>query len=321
MELGATFLANAAVRAVQDKTSFSKRKGRKKKSHKYLKRYQREVLKQKPQQGANEDVGKYDTVSRDDLLAWPTTREQAGQQREGCDNPAFPEHLETEMTKVKKEADNDMKALGLPTVAELCREGFGQPSANHSFSQTTSFETVVFQVNKVGRQYLSQKDQENLHSSRPLIDHLYKMIEVYAKSGAIKSKFDFRKLHEYNLDYAFQTKLYRQQIKLFMTCLFHFDLSIANVMRYVGNNFTGAWRNVQAAVKRMQGLVDDDLIAHYIRVMTVGASAHFVAESTRENALLHWGAENHPSVEQNLDKTVEAIDKLAQHDFVLPFMS
>ena len=65
-----------------------------------------------------------------------------------------------------------------------------------------------------------------------------------------------------------------------MACLFHYDLSVANVMRYVGNNYTGGYRNIKASVKQVKDLVDDDLITMYARVMTLGVPTHFVAEAT-----------------------------------------
>ena len=74
---------------------------------------------------------------------------------------------------------------------------------------------------------------------------------------------------------------------MFMACLFFYDLRVANVMRYVGNNYTAEYRNVTKMIERIRGLVDNDLIGHYIRVMTVGAPAHFNYECTRENSLLH----------------------------------
>ena len=113
-------------------------------------------------------------------------------------------------------------------------------------------------------------------------------------------KVDFSRLREYDLDYALQKEIPRDTVRMFMACLFHFDLSVANVMRYVGNNYTGGYREVEASIRKMRGLVDDDLLTLYAKVMTFGAPSHFVAESTRENALLHLRMNNHPSILANL---------------------
>ncbi len=74
---------------------------------------------------------------------------------------------------------------------------------------------------------------------------------------------NFSKLREYDLDYAPQTEIPDDWIKMFMACLFHLDLSVTNVMQYVGKNYTGAYHDVEANVEKMRGLVNDALLAHY----------------------------------------------------------
>ena len=89
---------------------------------------------------------------------------------------------------------------------------------------------------------------------------------------------NFSELREYDLNYASQEEIPKERLQLFMACLFHFDPSMANVMRYIGNKYTGGYCNVKASVNRMRGLVDDDFPTLYARVMTLGAPSHFVAE-------------------------------------------
>ena len=47
---------------------------------------------------------------------------------------------------------------------------------------------------------------------------------------------------------------------MFMACLFHFNLSVANVYQYVGSNYTGIYCDVMKSTEQMQGLVDNDLL-------------------------------------------------------------
>ena len=216
------------------------------------------------------------------------------------------------------EAEKEESKLGIPSVHELLRTGFGKPSKNHSFTQEASFETTLFQVIKVGRHYMTEKDFSNLRATHPLVDHLAKMT-IWLSDPA--KRIDFSKLREYDLAYASQTEIPPERVKMFMACLFHYNLSVASVMRYAGNNYTGGYRNVRKMVDKMRGLVDDELLTHYIRVMELGAPAYFVAESTRENAMTHWRKGNHASVEQNMDKVLTAMNKLEKHDFVIPIPS
>ena len=73
-----------------------------------------------------------------------------------------------------------------------------------------------------------------------------------------------------------------------MACLFHYDLSIASLMCYVGNNYPGGYQNIEASVERTRGLVDNDLLTLYTRIMTLGAPSLLVAKSSLENSLLYW---------------------------------
>ena len=211
-------------------------------------------------------------------------------------------------------ARSEAKKLDLTTPAELMREGFGQPSKDYFFTQEASGETILFLVMKKRAGYMTQNDITNLKSTHPLVEHLYDMISEY-------KSVNFSKLREYDLDYALQREIPDSRIKSFMVCLFHFDLSVTNIMQYVGKNYTGAYRDVEASVERMRGLVDGELLAHYARVMMFGAPSHFVAEATQENTLLHWQKNNHPSIMQDLDKTVKAMNKLEQHKFVIVLCS
>ena len=239
------------------------------------------------------------------------------------DEPAFDKNPMPERTNqpIPSEKSNEERVLVQgyeastpPTAAKLQSKGYGKPSKNHSFTQEASFETVLFQVLKVGSRYLTKEDQLSLCGTHPLINHLHQMIGYY-------SKVDFSKLREYDPNYATQKEIPSARIEMFMACLFFYDLRVANVMRYVGNNYTAEYRNVTKMIERIRGLVDDDLIGHYIRVMTVGAPAHFNYECTRENALLHLRQGNHPSIALNLPKVQKAMNKMEQHSFVIPFNS
>jgi len=292
-----------------------------KERHAPLKRYQQRVLGVNPDQNTN-DIGKLFTneiVSTDPVSSH---HENLSSSTDSIGRGSTHDVYINELSEIEREslrqAEDDISCetqkFGLPTVSELLSKGFGKPSKDHSFTQEASFETVVFQVLKVGSGYLDDTDRLNLRLAHPLLSHLDKMIIAY-------KSVDFSKLREYNLDYASQQEIPRDRVQMFMACLFHYDLSVANVMRYIGNNYTGGYRTVEQMVDRMRGLVDDDLLTQYIRVMTVGAPAHFNAETSRENAMLHWREGNHKSISQNLDKIEKAMNKLEKHNFVIPLNS
>jgi hypothetical protein len=154
----------------------------------------------------------------------------------------------------------------------------------------------------------------------PLVNHLYKMIQFY--KDADPAKFDFSKLCEPAPRHASQKAIPSERVQLFTACLFHFDMNIGNVMRYVGDEYTGGYRNIQAAVEKMHSLgVDDDLISRYARLMLLGAPTHFVAESTRDNFLQYWRQGNNTSVAQYRDLVQKSMNKLDKNNYVMPFHS
>ena len=68
-----------------------------------------------------------------------------------------------------------------------------------------------------------------------------------------------------------------------LACLFHYNLDVSLLMRYLGQNYTAAHRDVQHVVKCISPYVDSYLIPHFIRVMTAGYPNVMNAESSREN--------------------------------------
>ena len=62
----------------------------------------------------------------------------------------------------------------------------------------------------------------------------------------------------------------------------------ADVMRFLGGTYTEEHRDIDAIVEILNSHdIDPWLISQYIRATTVSCPNHFVAETTRENALLH----------------------------------
>jgi hypothetical protein len=104
-----------------------------------------------------------------------------------------------------------------------------------------------------------------------------------------------------------------------LACLFHYDIDTSLLMRYLGNNYTGAHREISAIVSALRfHKIDPILIDKYVRVMLTGCPNHFVAETTRANALLHWRMRNHLSIDQKLPQVRASTNKEDRNNFVIP---
>jgi hypothetical protein len=160
----------------------------------------------------------------------------------------------------------------LPSKTALRLTAFGRPDMNHLFTQEASFETCLLPLLKSG--YLSAPDTCSLLDTNPLVSHL-------ASSYVSLWSFDFRSLRDYNPDWADQTHIPPLKQYAMLAFLFHYDLDTSLLMRYLGNNYTGAYREVSTIVSVLRlHKIDPSLNDKYVRVMLTGCPNHFVAETT-----------------------------------------
>ena len=63
------------------------------------------------------------------------------------------------------------------------------------------------------------------------------------------------------------------------------NLTVANTIRFLGNNYTGAYHDIKLIVSSLctHGIAET-LIEHYSRVMTVGCPNHFNATTMCDNS-------------------------------------
>jgi hypothetical protein len=89
--------------------------------------------------------------------------------------------------------------------------------------------------------YLGISNTWSLLETHPLVSHL-------ATSYVSLQSLDFRRLRDYNPDWADQTHIPPNKQYAMLACLFHYDLDTSLLMRYLGNNYTGVHRELPAIV-------------------------------------------------------------------------
>ena len=73
-----------------------------------------------------------------------------------------------------------------------------------------------------------------------------------------------------------------------LAALFHYNMHAADVLRFLGGTYAGKHRDIDSAVEQLtQHGVDPWLVTQFVRATTTGCPNHFVAETSRENALRH----------------------------------
>jgi hypothetical protein len=163
----------------------------------------------------------------------------------------------------------------LPTPQALRTSGFGKPDLLHSFLVEPCLKTSLYPILRSG--YLGITSLISLCSTHTLILHL--------ASAIVHTRFyDFRWLHNYDVEWHTQRTISPIKKAAMMACLLHYQLDTSLLMRFLGNNYTGAYRLVHDTVRVLyQHNTPDRLIRNYVRVMTTGCPAKFVSGSTRAN--------------------------------------
>jgi len=101
-----------------------------------------------------------------------------------------------------------------------------------------------------------------------------------------------------------------------LAALFHYRMHAPDVMRFLGGTYTGKHRDINDIVATLTTHnIDPWLITQYVHPTTVGCPNHFSADTSRENALLHWREGNHPSVKKELVNVVNTMAKKYRNRF------
>jgi hypothetical protein len=196
-----------------------------------------------------------------------------------------------------------------PSPHDPSRSLFGRPSKNHSFLQDACFETSYVIVLKAG--FFEPADILALHECHPLLSHMLCAC-VHLRN------YDFLWLWQYNPAWVTQSSLDDNKSYAFLACLLHYNLSVALTIRFLGNNYTGEYRDIPSIVAflRLQSIAKD-IISSYNRVMTVRCPNHFNASTTRDNALLYWWRGNHPSSRAKINQVMETMNKQERNNYVV----
>ena len=181
---------------------------------------------------------------------------------------------------VASDKDNLAWKATLDSPSTLRTNSFGPPDSKHSVTQEGSCETTLFLL--VKSNYLDDTSIASLFTTNPLIPHLARMINIL-------STYDFRWLQDTDTNWAAQTEISEERRKAMMACLFHYNLDLSLLMRFLGGNYIGAHRDVHStATILLQHGIDKDLVGQYMRVMTVGCPRVMNAHISRDNAMTYW---------------------------------
>ena len=197
-----------------------------------------------------------------------------------------------------------------PTKAELILRGFGRPSLNHSFTREKHFDDILIHLFK--SQYLDTQSKSNLRDCHPLYDHLTKIIYTL-------KNHDFSPLTQINPNYATQTHIPAQRVKHFLAAAIHYDFHIPSVYRYLGGNYTAAYRDIPEILSHLKNVVPQHIYDDVKRIFITGTPRIFQAESTRANFDTYKKYGNHSTIDKYKDKVLALMNKEERNCYVMVF--
>ena len=146
----------------------------------------------------------------------------------------------SEIDKKDIKGENKKGKIIVPSTHDVYRNSkIGKISRDHSFTSEASFEHVLIFL--LRSNYLPDKDKNNLLESHVLFNHLNKMID-WSKN------IDFMNLKNPIKNYAHQEKINPHRVKKFLAATLTYNLDIPTVIRFLGGNYTGEYRNINHTI-------------------------------------------------------------------------
>ncbi|MGH3053954.1 MAG: hypothetical protein ACRDL7_03130, partial [Gaiellaceae bacterium] len=131
-------------------------------------------------------------------------------------------------------------------------------------------------------------------------------------------KYDFSAISTYDKAYSTQENIPKHHIDDFTAALVHYNMDLAAVIRYTGNNHTAQYRQPAKILKEVETLLPADVFHDFKKVLTNGAPSLLQADLSRKNfqAYLRYGA--HQSVSNNIPGVMTTLNKEERNGYIIP---
>ena len=130
---------------------------------------------------------------------------------------------------------------------------------------------------------------------------------------------DFMDIKEPITDYHKQKVIQTKRVQKMLAAILHFDLSISILIRFLGNNYTGEYRDSKSTIKALQvANCDTQVVKDLKRLLEVGCPNRMNASSTHKKNLDFYRYGNHSTILKNVQKTNLAMNKEDRNQFLIP---
>ena len=130
---------------------------------------------------------------------------------------------------------------------------------------------------------------------------------------------DFSALLDERLDYADQTHIKKERVRLMAACAVYYDLDFGLVLRFLSGEYTAAWRDVDAIMAAINEHVSPDDKNHIWRILTRGCPANLVWEEEAKNKETFIRRGNNPTIKANWKTVTKTLNKEERNHHIMSF--
>ena len=130
---------------------------------------------------------------------------------------------------------------------------------------------------------------------------------------------DFSSLTQTRLGYESQEEIDNNRVEKLSAAAVYYGLDLGLVTRYLGQEFTGLWRDTDAILSRVSPLVSKSDADHIKRILTDGCPAEFDFKEPHDNKMLLLERGNEPSIDMHIGAVNEMLNEEERNNHVIPF--
>jgi hypothetical protein len=189
--------------------------------------------------------------------------------------PLFTRKLDPRTAKFQSQADKDAFLATLPTAIQLqLNQKFGKDNLKQCFYLQKTGSQAMLLLYKSG--FMTNTVKKKLESAFPPARKLRQLMKKY-------EFVDFRSMQGFQPDWKSQTALSRAQRDMTTACLFHFNLSLPALVRWIAGPHIGEHRDNEEIFACLKPACADKNFQDLVRVFTKGSPTYANAECSQAN--------------------------------------
>ena len=129
---------------------------------------------------------------------------------------------------------------------------------------------------------------------------------------------DFTPLRHPRIGYANQTEVSLERVDMMAAAMIHYGLNPGMLVRYLGGEYTGAYRDIKMLKEKLMPHVPVDDMSQIMRILTSGCPADFALEESAASKALMIKRGNQKNFVMNEEKVRKTVNKEDRFSHLIP---